>query len=179
MKIMDNLMFNISRWNDAGDLELINKWAFQSEKILHGKPSGIDNAVSTYGGTMIFQHGRQFTTLVLNFAPYHIRETLYINLHCWGCTTYPGWGRLHLLAPNKCSSDIDNKSIWTSYDLNCCENNLLTLKNVSCVFSYCIVGKITPMEKTLQLDILLTYTKVPRSTKLLVAGVAERYIYIL
>ena len=45
------------RWADSGDLELINKWAFQSEKILHGKPSGIDNAVSTYGGTVVFQHG--------------------------------------------------------------------------------------------------------------------------
>ncbi|MCE7743098.1 MAG: mevalonate kinase [Candidatus Heimdallarchaeota archaeon] len=39
------------------DLETINDIAFESEKITHGSPSGIDNSISTYGGGIIYEKG--------------------------------------------------------------------------------------------------------------------------
>ena len=36
-------------------LELINSWAHIGEKIMHGNPSGLDNTISTFGGTLSFR----------------------------------------------------------------------------------------------------------------------------
>ncbi|XP_042525560.1 mevalonate kinase [Dipodomys spectabilis] len=47
----------VGRWAEA-DLELINKWAFQGERVIHGNPSGVDNAVSTWGGALHYQQGK-------------------------------------------------------------------------------------------------------------------------
>lgn len=79
-----------ARWSEE-EMELINSWAFLGEKIIHGNPSGVDNAVSTWGGIL----------------------------------------RYH-------------------------------------------AGKIAPLSRVPMLRILLTNTKVPRSTKVLVAGVKEK-----
>ncbi|MET1159761.1 MAG: mevalonate kinase [Thermoprotei archaeon] len=39
------------------ELELVNRIAYDAEKIVHGKPSGIDNTVATYGGVLYYKQG--------------------------------------------------------------------------------------------------------------------------
>ncbi|NXY37295.1 KIME kinase, partial [Pomatorhinus ruficollis] len=81
-----------ARWTEE-ELTLINSWAFRGEQVIHGNPSGVDNAVGTWGGALRYQ-----------------------------------------------------------------------------------AGKITPLKRVPTLRILLTNTKVPRSTKILVAGVKEKIL---
>ncbi|PIO34284.1 hypothetical protein AB205_0050140 [Aquarana catesbeiana] len=81
-----------ARWTET-ELKLINNWAFQGEKVIHGNPSGVDNAVATLGGALQYQ-----------------------------------------------------------------------------------AGQITPMKRVPLLQILLTNTRVPRSTKILVAGVKDKLL---
>ncbi|XVE89702.1 hypothetical protein DITRI_Ditri20bG0017000 [Diplodiscus trichospermus] len=42
---------------EESDIELVNNWAFEGEKIIHGKPSGVDNSVSTFGNMIKFKSG--------------------------------------------------------------------------------------------------------------------------
>ncbi|KAL3689875.1 hypothetical protein R1sor_016184 [Riccia sorocarpa] len=49
-----------SLWRDiiGTGLDLVNMWAFEGEKIIHGKPSGVDNTVSCYGHVVHFKKGQ-------------------------------------------------------------------------------------------------------------------------
>ncbi|EGV60568.1 Mevalonate kinase [Yamadazyma tenuis] len=40
---------------DVKELDFIDQWSFIGEKMFHGNPSGIDNAVATHGGAVMFQ----------------------------------------------------------------------------------------------------------------------------
>eukprot|EP01126_Amoeba_proteus_P024536 TRINITY_DN2469_c0_g5_i7.p1 TRINITY_DN2469_c0_g5~~TRINITY_DN2469_c0_g5_i7.p1 ORF type:complete len:364 (+),score=75.34 TRINITY_DN2469_c0_g5_i7:69-1160(+) len=39
-------------------LKLTQKYSYLCEKFMHGNPSGIDNTISTYGGTITFREGK-------------------------------------------------------------------------------------------------------------------------
>ncbi|XP_014027591.2 mevalonate kinase [Salmo salar] len=48
---------NTARWGEV-EMELINRWAFQGERIIHGNPSGVDNAVGIWGGILRYRSGK-------------------------------------------------------------------------------------------------------------------------
>ncbi|RLF06555.1 MAG: mevalonate kinase [Thermoprotei archaeon] len=54
-------------FDESLDKEKISKLAYEAEKIVHGKPSGIDNTISTYGGAIIFRKSEGFISLKSNF----------------------------------------------------------------------------------------------------------------
>jgi mevalonate kinase len=37
------------------EIDIVDQWAFLAEKVIHGNPSGIDNAVSVRGGAVAFR----------------------------------------------------------------------------------------------------------------------------
>ena len=48
------------------DRSIVSKIAYEAEKIVHGKPSGIDNTISTYGGAILYIKEKGFTRINLN-----------------------------------------------------------------------------------------------------------------
>lgn len=56
-KLNDNQFKHFSFDNNDTVLERISQWAFDSEVIMHEKPSGIDNTICTYGKLIKFSRG--------------------------------------------------------------------------------------------------------------------------
>ncbi|XP_035113421.1 mevalonate kinase isoform X2 [Callithrix jacchus] len=131
---------HINRWTKE-DLELINKWAFQGERVIHGNPSGVDNAVSTWGGALRYQQGK------IASLKREIRK-----------------GKSRKAAP------VDPRLLIPS---------LLYLLSKQEPIAPCVPDAAAlgvGLERPPALQILLTNTRVPRSTKALVAGVRNRLL---
>eukprot|EP00899_Mesostigma_viride_P018437 jgi/Mesvir1/26595/Mv09566-RA.1 len=58
----------------AADMARVNRWAFEGEKIIHGRPSGIDNAISCFGGLVNFSKG-QVQSLTRDAMPLRVLLT--------------------------------------------------------------------------------------------------------
>jgi mevalonate kinase len=52
------------------NLENVNEVAFAAERIIHGTPSGIDNTISTFGGSILFENGK-IETIPINLPQSH------------------------------------------------------------------------------------------------------------
>ena len=78
----DSVSFHVNHqgWLSFGekDLELVNQWAFEGEKIIHGKPSGIDNTVSAYGTPLPF-----YIIWNMSFCIYLVTDDYNFNLFIW------------------------------------------------------------------------------------------------
>jgi mevalonate kinase len=60
---VDNASLSARGWKDIKKpsetmSQLVNRWAYAAETIMHGSPSGIDNSISTFGGAVAFQSGK-------------------------------------------------------------------------------------------------------------------------
>ena len=49
--------------------EEVSRIAYRAEVVVHGKPSGIDNTISTYGGAIAYRRGEGFLRLDVDFSP--------------------------------------------------------------------------------------------------------------
>ena len=56
--------------SESETLDLINNWAYQGEKIIHGLPSGVDNTVILYGGALLFC--KNVTPMPIKYLYYYI-----------------------------------------------------------------------------------------------------------
>lgn len=59
LKLQQKFAFMTENTTEFNDFEkdLIRKWAFQAERVMHGNPSGLDNTICTYGGFVEYRKG--------------------------------------------------------------------------------------------------------------------------
>lgn len=70
------LVFSLNSFYDLDlDKEMINKIAYELEKVIHGTPSGIDNTITTYGNVIFFQEGKFDFIHLSNNIPLLITHT--------------------------------------------------------------------------------------------------------
>jgi len=50
----------------------VSSIAYEAEKVVHGKPSGIDNTISTYGGAIVYRKSEGFIPLECDFSGYKL-----------------------------------------------------------------------------------------------------------
>ncbi|XP_068145640.1 mevalonate kinase [Drosophila tropicalis] len=58
--------FDSDTYLEQENLALISHWAYESERVNHGTPSGVDNTVCTYGGIVRFVKGQGFESLSIH-----------------------------------------------------------------------------------------------------------------
>ncbi|MCK4896640.1 MAG: mevalonate kinase, partial [Candidatus Heimdallarchaeota archaeon] len=51
-------------------MEKLNELAFDAEKIIHGRPSGVDNTISTYGGIQLYKEKKFSQLNIPKFSSY-------------------------------------------------------------------------------------------------------------
>lgn len=100
-----------SHSGSASPADFIDEWSFVGEKCFHGNPSGIDNAVATHGGAVMFQRtvssvNPNVRTNMRNFPPIKLLLT---NTKVPRSTAelVGGVGQMHLEFPLVSQSILD------------------------------------------------------------------------
>ncbi|XP_028028367.1 mevalonate kinase [Bombyx mandarina] len=126
--------------------EIISEWAFNCEKIMHGTPSGIDNATCTFGNLVSFKKGakprhldirmelrvllvdsrvsRETRTLVVRVAALRQRNTAAVDHIMEACehVAHTATQVLEKLSSGKCDPDTeaDYQHLSELWDMNHC-----------------------------------------------------------
>ncbi|XP_049879526.1 mevalonate kinase isoform X2 [Pectinophora gossypiella] len=131
---------------DMKEKEIISNWAYNCERIMHGSPSGIDNATCTFGSLVSFKKGskprhldirmdlrvllvdsrvpRETKSLVMKVAALRQRNTSIVDHIMDACdhVAHTATQVLEKLSSDKCEPDIeaDYQHLAELWDMNHC-----------------------------------------------------------